>query len=59
MNIKSVASLVLRLTVAFFFIQAGISKLGIIPPEMIGFIGGAIHNLGLTFFSQELWVMVL
>jgi uncharacterized membrane protein YphA (DoxX/SURF4 family) len=39
MNIKSAVSLVIRLAVAFFFIQAGIGKLGVISPEMAGFIG--------------------
>ena len=59
MNIKSVVSLVLRFAVAFFFIQEGIMKLGAVSPGMIGFIGGAFHNLGLTFISQELWVTIL
>lgn len=59
MNIKSVVSLAIRLAVAFFFLQAGIMKLGTISPEMAGFIGWAFHSLGLTFLNQATWVTVL
>jgi len=26
---------------------------------MAGFVGGAFHNIGLTFISQAMWVTVL
>lgn len=59
MNYKSIISLVLRLVIAYAFIQWGIFKLMADPTALAGFIGGAFHNLGLTFLSQEIWVTVL
>jgi uncharacterized membrane protein YphA (DoxX/SURF4 family) len=58
-NRKSALLLIVRLAVAYFFIRWGIMKLGIVSPEMAGFIGWAFHNLGLTFLSPETWVKVL
>lgn len=59
MKTKSIVSLVLRVTLTIVFIMWWIAKLGTVSPEMVWFIGGAFHNLGLTFISQELWVTVL
>ena len=51
---------VLRVVLGAIFIYHGTTKLAPWAAEMMaGFVGGAFHNIGLTFISQAMWVTVL
>ncbi len=52
---KSLGLWIIRLGLGWLLLMAGISKIMGAGPEMIGFVGGAAHQLGLTFLSQEVW----
>lgn len=52
---KSLGLLIIRLGLGWLLLMAGVSKIMGVGPEIIGFIGGAAHQLGLTFLSQEVW----
>lgn len=56
---KSRAMLVLRIVTGALFIYHGLPKLIDANEGMIGFVGGAFHDLGLTFLSQSQWLMLL
>lgn len=56
---KCTAMLLLRLLTGGLFIYHGWPKLFAASEGMAGFVGGAFHNLGLTFLSAETWLTLL
>lgn len=52
---KSLGLLIIRLGLGVFLLMGGIGKIMGATPEMMNMIGGAAHNLGLTFLSTDVW----
>ena len=56
---KCSAILLIRIIVGAIFIIHGLPKLINANEGMAGFVGGAFHNLGLTFLDPAQWLFVL
>ena len=56
---KCSAILLIRIIVGAIFIIHGLPKLINAIEGMAGFVGGAFHNLGLTFLDPAQWLFVL
>lgn len=56
---KCSAMLLLRVVTGALFIYYGWPKLFAASEGMAGFVGGAFHNIGLTFLSPEVWLMLV
>ncbi|MFA7284285.1 MAG: DoxX family protein [Candidatus Absconditabacterales bacterium] len=50
--------LLMRVAVGALFIMHGLMKFGA-TPEMVQFIGGAAHQIGLSFLSIETWFEIV
>lgn len=55
---KSTGLLILRLLIGWIFLYHGITKIPM-AEQAAGFIGGAFHNIGLTFLSMNMWFWIL
>lgn len=56
-NCTSWALLLLRVAVGAGLIYHGVAKLGA-SEQMINFVGGAAHKVGLTFLSTDVWFQI-
>jgi putative oxidoreductase len=52
-----VGLLIVRIILAGIFLYHGLGKIGA-GPDVMGFVGGAAHSLGLTFLSTTVWFYV-
>lgn len=55
---KSFGILIIRLLIGGLFLYAGIMKIGM-ADQMIPFVGGAAHAIGLTFLSMTAWYWIV
>lgn len=52
---KSIGLLIIRLGLWWLLLMWGISKIMSATPEMMNMVGGAAHNMWLTFLSTNVW----